>query len=314
MKKGMTYGKRSAWLGLLVMGLILAKPHQIRAQQDIMISQYLFNGLLLNPAYAGSHSYINSTLLQRSQWTQMDGAPVTSVMAIDGPMAAEDLGLGLLITMDEIGVTSQLDVAVNFAYRLDMPVGHLAFGLRAGAASYRAAIQDVEIWDPTDPVYNGNEIREMIPKFGFGVYYSNEIFYLGGSVPVLYALDDVLQNGNEDYFKRHIMITSGMVFFPSENVSLKPSCLVKYVATAPVEVDLNLHALFYDRFWLGMGYRSGASMVAMLEYQITPALRTGYAHDFTTNGLRTLTGGSHEIMIGFDLGAADVKTRSPRYF
>lgn len=286
----------------------------VHGQQDIMISQYLFNGLLLNPAYAGSHSYINSTLLQRSQWTQMEGAPVTSVMAVDGPMAAEDLGLGLLISLDEIGVTSQLDVSVNFAYRLDMPVGKLAFGLRAGATSYRAAVQDVEVWDPSDPVFSGNEIREFIPKFGFGAYYANEIFYIGASVPVLYALDDVLQNGEEDYFKRHLLVTSGVVLFPTERLTLKPTCLVKYVNNAPVEVDLNMHALIDNRFWLGLGYRSGASMVAMFEYQISPTFRTGYAHDFTTNGLRSFTGGSHEIMIGLDLGAGEVKTRSPRYF
>lgn len=286
----------------------------VRGQQDIMISQYLFNGLLLNPAYAGSHSYINSTLLQRSQWTQFEGAPVTSVMAVDGPMAAEDLGLGLLVTLDEIGVTSQLDVSVNFAYRLDMPVGKLAFGLRAGATSYRAAIQDVEVWDPTDPVFSGNEIREMIPKFGFGAYYYNEIFYIGGSIPVLYAMDDAIQNGEDDYFKRHLMLTSGMVFFPSDRVTLKPSVLVKYVKSAPVEVDLNMHVLLDEKFWLGVGYRSGSSAVAMIEYQISPTLRTGYSHDFSVNGLRTFTGGSHEIMIGLDLGAGEAKTRSPRYF
>lgn len=287
---------------------------QIHGQQDIMISQYLFNGLLLNPAYAGSHSYINSTLLQRSQWTQFEGAPVTSVMAIDGPMTAEDLGLGLLVTLDEIGVTSQLDVSVNFAYRLDMPVGKLAFGLRAGATSYRAAIQDVEVWDPTDPVFSGNEIRELIPKFGFGAYYYNEIFYVGGSIPVLYAMDDAIQNGEEDYFKRHLMLTSGLVLFPSDRITLKPSVLLKYVKTAPLELDLNLHALFDEKFWLGVGYRSGASAVAMIEYQISPTIRTGYAHDFAVNGLRTFAGGSHEIMIGLDLGASDAKTRSPRYF
>lgn len=313
MAKSGSTSNRGKGFWLAVMGIVMWGG-AIHAQQDIMISQYLFNGLLLNPAYSGSHPYINSTLLSRSQWTAIEGAPMTSVLAIDGPMAAEDLGLGMLITMDEIGVTSQLDVSVNFAYRLDMPVGKLAFGLRAGAVSYRAALQDVVVWDPTDPVYNTNEIRELIPKFGFGVYYSNEVFYLGGSMPVIYALDDVLQNGQEDFFKRHLLMTSGFVFFPSDGLTVKPSVLVKYVPTAPVEVDLNLHALFQEKFWLGLGYRSGASFVAMLEYQITPTLRTGYAHDFTTNGLRTFSGGSHEIMLGLDLGSGEVKTRSPRYF
>lgn len=307
-----------AWLRPTILSAVMflagGTVVSVLGQQDIMISQYLFNGLLLNPAYAGSHDYVNSTLLQRSQWTQFEGAPVTSVMAVDGPMAAEDLGLGMLVTLDEIGVTSQLDVSVNLAYRLDMPVGKLSFGLRAGAVSYRAAIQDVTVWDPTDPVFSGNEIREMIPKFGFGAYYYNEIFYLGASIPVLYALDDALQNGEEDFYKRHLMLTSGMVFFPSDRVTLKPSVLVKYVNSAPVEVDLNLHALLDEKFWLGVGYRSGASAVAMIEYQITPTLRTGYAHDIAVNGLRTFAGGSHEIMIGLDLGAIKAKTRSPRYF
>jgi type IX secretion system PorP/SprF family membrane protein len=117
-----------------------------------------------------------------------------------------------------------------------------------------------------------------------------------------------------NYFTKHIYLNAGHVFELSEDFDLKPSVMVKYQQEAPPEVDLNCNVLFRERFWLGVGYRTGDAMVAMLEYQATSMIRVGYAYDLNTSGLRHYNGGSHEVMLGLDLGKEPIRIKSPRYF
>jgi type IX secretion system PorP/SprF family membrane protein len=289
------------------------------AQQELMVSQYMFNGLLLNPAYAGTHSYFSASALHRSQWTSFEGAPTGQVVAIDGPVANERLGVGLLISNDRIGITSQLEASVNIAYHLPLGAGDLSFGLRAGGSSYSATLSDITVWDQNDQVYNQNDIQgQFIPKFGFGVYYHTEKWFAGFSVPMLYSLDDqiVLDNSvTSDYFTQHYYLNAGTVIEANSNVAIKPSLLVKVEPTAPVQVDLNCNVLLYRRLWLGAGYRTGDALIGMVEYNITPQLRAGYAYDYTLTDINNYSSGSHEIMIGYDFGRdVAIKKRSPRYF
>lgn len=291
----------------------------MNAQQELMVSQYMFNGLLVNPAYAGTHDYFSASLLHRSQWTNLDGAPTSQVFAIDGPIANNKLGVGLLINNDQIGVISQLDLSANLAYHLELGTGDLSFGIKAGGAMYSATLSDVVVWDENDQVYSANDISgKFVPKFGFGVYYHSEKFFAGVSVPVIYSMDDnvILQGSTADnYFSQHYYVNTGMVFEPNTNLAIKPSILVKYEQAAPLEVDLNCNFLLYRRLWLGAGYRTGDAIIGMIEYNITPQLRAGYSYDFTTTEIRDYSNGSHEIMLGFDFGKdVEIKKRSPRYF
>lgn len=303
----------------ILIASLLAFSATLWGQQEVMVSQYMFNGLLLNPAYAGSHDYFNASLLHRSQWVQFDKAPVTQVFAIDGPVANNRLGVGFLVTNDQIGITSQLDIAANLAYRLPLGQGNLAFGLKAGVASYSADFNEVVVWDEGDDVYVQSNINgEFVPKFGFGVYYNTDQWFAGLSVPVIYSLDDqlLLPESIEDaYFQQHYYLNGGMVFEVNPALAIKPSTLIKYTPNAPVEVDLNCNVLMFQRLWLGLGYRTGDAFVGMVEYNITPQLRAGYAYDFTTTEIKDYSSGSHEIMLGFDFGKnVLLKTRSPRYF
>lgn len=289
------------------------------AQQELMVSHYMFNGLLLNPAYAGTHDYFSASALHRSQWVQFDGAPVSQVVAIDGPVANNKLGVGLLLNNDRIGIISQLDVAANIAYHLPVGAGDLSFGLRAGIGNYSARLSDAIIWDANDPVYAQNNLKgQIVPKFGFGLYYHSQKFYAGLSVPMIYSLDDkiLLDNSSvSNYFKQHYYLNTGYVFEPSINVAVKPSILVKYLPNAPVEVDLNCNVLLYRRFWIGAGYRTGDALIGMVEYNLTPQLRAGYSYDFTLSDINDYSAGSHEVMIAFDFGKdIEIKKRSPRYF
>lgn len=304
---------------ILLLITVLVSALVASSQQDLQVSQYMFNGLLLNPAYAGSHPYFSTSLLHRSQWVNFDNAPTSQVFSLDGPVANDKLGVGLLVTNDQHGIIRQLNVGLNGAYRMDLGNGNLALGLKVGFGSYTADLSDVVIWDEDDQVYSVNNLSgEFITQVGFGVYYHTDRWFAGVSVPTFESFDDnVLLQGSvlEKYFTRHVYGNAGIVFEPSPSLAIKPSVLVKYEAAAPVEVDINCNFLLYQKLWLGAGYRTGDAAVGMIEYNITPQLRAGYAYDFTLSDLSTYVGATHEIMLGFDFGRqVDIKTRSPRYF
>lgn len=289
------------------------------AQQEVMVSQYMFNGLLLNPAYAGSHPYASASLLHRDQWTGMDGGPTTSILAIDGPMWNDRMGLGFSLVHDRIGVSRDLAMAGHYAYRIKTgETGRLAFGLKAALSLYSARLTDLVYWDQNDPLYQQNIRNQAVGKFGFGLYWHDDRSFVGLSVPTLYAADGNLttavQSASDHYFTQHYYLYTGHVFEINEDLDLKPSVLVKYQPQATPEVDLNLNALFRDRFWLGVGYRTGDAITGMVEYQVNPMFRIGYAYDMTTTALRRYNGGSHEIMLGIDLGKDPVRIKTPRYF
>jgi type IX secretion system PorP/SprF family membrane protein len=291
----------------------------VYGQQELMVSQYMFNGLLLNPAYSGSHPYFSASLLHRSQWVDFDKSPTSQVFSIDGPVANDKIGIGFLVTNDQLGIIQQLDVSANGSYRMQLGSGTLALGLKVGMASYSADLSEVTIWDENDPVYQFNDIKgEFVTKFGFGAYYHTDKWFAGVSVPLTAAIDDNIISdvpGADRYFTSHIYVNGGVVIEPSYTLAIKPSVLIKYVSGAPIQADINCNVLLYRKLWLGMGYRSGDALIGMVEFNFTPQLRAGYAYDFTLTDIGDYSNGSHEVMLAFDFGKdIDSKKKSPRYF
>ena len=180
------------------------------------------------PGYAGSHPYTSSSLLHRSQWNQFDGAPTTSVVAVDGALRNNSMGMGVLMLHDQIGLTTQTDVSLNFAYRMRLGAGRLAFGLRGGLSNTRADLFAAETTDPGDPNYSENQQITQSGRFGFGMYYHLQRFYLGVSIPTLTVLGPLAQTVDP-----HLLATAGVVLQASDGVMLKPSVLVKAVNGAP---------------------------------------------------------------------------------
>lgn len=288
------------------------------AQQEIMISQYMFNGLVLNPAYAGSHAYWSGSALYRKQWVQFDGAPTTQTVAIDGPIANRKLGVGLTFSNDQIGITRQQEVGLNFAAKVSTGSGRLAMGIRLAGAFYSANFNDLVVFDENDPTYNANLTSQFIPKVGAGMYYYERKWFVGLSMPTIFALDDNILPDvtlNDRFFKTHTYLNAGYVFEPSSILAVKPSVLLKYQGEAPVQADFNCNLLFFKKFWLGAGYRTGDAVIVMAEWNITNMFRLGYAYDLTTTDISTYSQGSHEVMLGVDFGKdVNLKVRSPRYF
>lgn len=304
---------------LHILVILLLGSLQGYSQQEVMVSQYMFNGLFLNPAYAGSHPYVSGSLLHREQWTGMPGAPSTSMAAFDAPLWTDRMGLGLSVVHDQIGISRELDIAGHYSYSIRTgDRAKLAFGLRAGLSMYSARIGDLVHWDANDPLYQ-QDIRNLpVARFGYGMYWHDDLSYLGVSIPTIYAVDDKVSEASrsevKEYFKRHLYINAGRVFHISEDVDVKPSVLIKYQEQAPPEADINCNLLYRERIWIGAGYRTGDAVIAILEYQATQLLRVGYAYDMNTSRLNPYNGGSHEIMLGMDFGKDPIRIKTPRYF
>lgn len=289
------------------------------AQQEALVSKNVFNGLLLNPAYAGSHPYFCSALVYRSQWTGFDGAPHTQLLELDGPLAKETMGVGLVVSHDKIGVTEQTDFYGSYAYKLKLgEKNKLAFGLRAGVSNYMAKLSTLTVWDSGDDAFNNNIQTSLIPKFGFGAYFYSEKYFAGFAIPTLIAYDSDYSfsfNINKSSFvRRHYYINGGYVFTLNEKMKVKPTMMLKYVPAAPLQMDLSGSLIYKDMFTFGLAFRTGDAMVGMLEYRTAQRIRIGYAYDFTVSKLRYYSSGSHEIVLGYDFGAGKDKNVSPRYF
>lgn len=292
------------------------------AQQDLQVSQYMFNHLLLNPGYAGSQDYLMSTLLYRKQWVDFKGAPESQVASLHGPLGLTQFGWGALISHDKIGVTSRTDAYLNAAYHLKLNSKlRLSLGLRAGGGYYSYKNSDLTYWDEGDPAFASDQVSKFLPNVGAGVYLYSRKFYAGVSAPTILSYDpdkslSLNTSGAEliPHQVRHYFATTGVAIELSQDVLMKPSVLVKYVDHAPLEADLNLNFLFVNTVWLGASYRTDDSFVALFELQLSRKLRLGYSYDFTITDIKDYSTGSHEIMLGYDFGYDIMKIKTPRYF
>lgn len=302
---------------LLITSLALSSLF-VSAQQEVMVSQYMFNGLFINPAYTGSHKYFSSTLLHRNQWVSFPGAPKTFLVSADGPIASDKMGLGFIIANDKIGVTSQTDINLNYSYKLKLGSGKLAFGLKGGISNYSVNTEELKVWDDEDAVLVDDSKSDFLPKFGFGMYYYSAKWYAGVSIPTLLAYE----NGNSfslnidqsSFLRKHFLINGGYVFDVSNKVKFKPSTLIKYEKSAPVEVDINFSVFYDETIWLGISYRTNDAIVGIIEYQANKRFRVGYSYDFTLSEIGNYSSGSHEIMIGYDFGKDLINVKTPRFF
>ncbi len=306
---------------LSVLLLFLSLAARVFSQQDPMYSQYVFNGLLINPAYAGTREVFNATALYRNQWVNIPGAPVTGVLTLDYPVETKNVGLGLKLMTDKIGVTSHTGISGVYAYKLYFPESVLSFGLEAGVNFFNSRYNEVKYSDnqQTDPAFQQN-YHNILPNFNFGAYYHTDRFYAGFSV--MDILGRTIQNRLNPnmvtdvgiHVVSHFFLTSGYLIDLTPDIKLQPSFLLKYVAGAPLEADVNAVVLLYDLLAFGVSYRSSASVNVLTEIKINDRLRLGYSYEYSTNELSKFTSGSHEIVLRYQLPEGKRKFVSPRYF
>lgn len=280
---------------------------ELSAQQDAMYSMYMFNGLAVNPAYAGSRERASFTALYRNQWSGLEGAPKTAVAVGHAPLANDKVGLGFSITSDNLSIFNMVSISASYAYRIKIKRGKLSLGANATFNNYRARWNELTLNDGNDRALTSNPDNVMSPNFGLGAYYYAEKFYVGISVPHLLnsSLSENFKLAGKELVARqykHYFFTMGGIFKVTENIKFKPSLLFKYVRNAPFQADFNAAILMKEALWLGVSYRTGDAVSVMVEYMFTKGLRVGYAYDITLTELSNYSSGTHEIMVGFEFG------------
>jgi type IX secretion system PorP/SprF family membrane protein len=305
---------------ILILMLSLLISAKAFTQQDAMYSQYVFNGLIINPAYAGTRDVLSATMIYRNQWVNMPGAPKTGILSVDAPLKSQKVGVGVNLEFDKIGVTNHTSAMAAYAYRLKFAQSTLSFGIQAGVSySYSnfTAVnytEDAEVDDAFTQDYH-----DVLPEFGFGLYYYTQKFYVGLSIPQFAGrtIQNAISKNSEGAhldLANHYFVNAGYLLDITPDVKLRSSVLLKYVNGAPMEMDINEIAWFYDILALGVSYRSLASINIISQIRITDQLHIGYAYEYATNGIKNYSRGSHEIMLQYQFDFSHDKIITPRYF
>jgi type IX secretion system PorP/SprF family membrane protein len=294
----------------------------VKAQQIPMYTHYMYNTLMINPAYAGSRDALTVTALHRSQWVDFTGSPLTQTITMHTPLKNEHIGIGLSVLNDKIGPTNNTSVLADFAYILQLTQkSKLSFGLSAGVNIFQAKLNSLNIDEGSDPVFLTNISNKTTPNFGFGAYYSREHFYAGISVPYLLqnSYSEITEtNGNVLISKeqRHYFFIAGALFDISENLSFKPTMLIKATAAAPLQADVTASFILMKRLLIGAMFRTGDAFGGLIGLDITSQFHVGYSFDWSY-GLSTAkyNQGSHELILRYDFNCFNKKQiHSPRNF
>jgi|JI9StandDraft_2_1071091.scaffolds.fasta_scaffold18362_2 type IX secretion system PorP/SprF family membrane protein len=289
-----------------------------KAQFDAMFTQYMFNELVINPAYAGSRECLSATALYRQQWVGLDGAPTTITGSIHAPLMQQKLGVGLSFLNESIGVSRRTGVNLNGAYRIKMDANTLSFGLQLGMVSLSENLAQLNLQN--DQQFMINSGKKTAPNFGFGAFYTAPKWYVGLSIPRMLKNRLDVSNGTGEVQNTlalddfHYFITAGSVISIAPSVKLRPNVMLKAVSGAPMQIDLSANALFNEFIWAGLAYRSGDALSLLLGANITKQIRLGYSYDYTLSALQEFNTGSHEIMLGYDFNYSKDKVVTPRYF
>lgn len=302
---------------VVLMGLCVAVPTQ--AQQDPIYSQYMFNPLALNPAYAGSKDALSMMLISRHQWVGFKGAPATQFIMAHTPVGTSNVGLGLNIINDKTGPVTQTGVYVDYSYRIKVRSNaYLSMGLKGGMNHMQNDISRLATQNPNpDPVQMEKIEYKNLLNIGAGIYFYTPRFYAGLSVPKLMEnkfTDPSASINSEGKEVRHYYAMTGAVFQISDQVKLKPTLLLRLTQGTSPSTDVNLNALIGENLWVGVMYRISDSYGINLKYMITQQFYAGYAFDKNTNELKNYNNGTHEIMIGYDLTFKRRNVENPRYF
>lgn len=303
--------------GKMLALLFMMVAYSVQAQQDPTYSLFMYNGLAINPAVAGSAETLSATALYRKQWAGIKGAPETLTFNVDAPFWNKKVGLGLSVINDKIGVMQNLNVNALYAYRIRFETGTLSMGIQAGMNNFSADYSSV-VTNPqntTDNSFSENT-NHTVFNFGSGFHYYSERFYAGISCPhfINQQLDGIKDtNGEQSRQYRHYFLTAGYVFDAGEMFKIKPSTLVKVAEGAPLQVDINSNFWYDEKIGLGFSYRTNDSFTTSLQFQIDK-FRIGYAYDLIVSSFKRYATGNNEIMVRFELAEKHKRVLTPRYF
>lgn len=293
------------------------------AQQLPLLSQYMFNGFLVNPAVAGADGYTSVTLTAREQWLGVTDAPKTHIIAFQGRLLKNSfisrnksvwrkfmggsrsgrVGLGGYIYNDKNGLVDRTGAQFTYAYHLKMQGGQLSFGLSANFYQYSIDKNKVNLENTNDALVNTSDLKMYIPDFSFGVYYTNRDYYAGFSTAQLAQSSVQLSNGNSSQFRsyRQYSVTGGYNFDINKEVSIVPSLYLKVTNQMITQVDISTKVYFNESYYAGISYRTGSAFIIMGGVTVDK-FTFGYAFDYNFNSIQHSSLGSHEVMAAIKFG------------
>ncbi len=292
----------------------------VYGQQDPMYSQYVFNGLLINPAYAGSREVLNATALYRNQWAGIPGAPKTGAFSLDSPIKSQKVGLGMNVVFDKIGLTSHTGISGIYSYKVYFKQSCLSFGVQAGVGFYNSNNSEINDGSSAYDQSFAETYHRILPNFSFGTYYHTDRFYAGLSImdilgnTIQKEMYPNLSNDLNINVVSHFFYNSGYLFNLTPDIGFQPSFLLKYVGGAPLEADLNGVITMYNFLALGLSYRSFASLDFLMQVKVNKQLSLGYSYEYSTTELNNFTNGSHEIILRYQFDLSQSRILSPRFF
>lgn len=283
-------------------------------QQEAQFTNYMYNTINVNPAYAGSRGVMSIFGLYRTQWVGLEGAPDTGTFSINTPFENSRLGLGLSFINDRIGPTTTNNISADISYTIPTSeTWKLSFGVKGSASLFSldpnklTAVQG----DPNlTPINN-----DLTPNVGAGIYFHNSKSYVGFSIPYMLQTTRYNDNSRAVYMERmHYYLIAGHVFDLSSSVKFKPAILGKATEGAPIAVDATANFMFNEKFILGGAYRWSAAWSALAGFQVNNNLFIGYGYDRETTKLQHYNSGSHEIFVRYEFAKKNDKIISPRFF
>ncbi|RTY89396.1 type IX secretion system membrane protein PorP/SprF [Flavobacterium sp. RSP46] len=287
------------------------------AQQDAQFTQYMYNTININPAYAGSRGALSIFAMHRTQWVGLDGAPVTNVATINTPLNNNNLGLGISFINDKIGPTNENTISADFSYTIQTSeTFKLSFGIKGTANLFNL---DISKLNPVDAYPVDQSIQNIDNKFspniGTGVYLHSDKAYVGFSIPN-FIESDRYDNNEVAIFKEKInyYLIAGYIFDLNRTIKFKPAVLSKFIEGAPLQVDISGNFMFNEKFVVGIAYRWSAALSAMVGFQISDGMYIGYGYDRETTRLNNYNSGSHEFFLRYEIFKNNGKIITPRFF
>jgi len=287
---------------------------EVCSQQDSQYTQYIYNTMSVNSAYTGQRDVLSYSGLYRTQWVGIDGAPKTLTFGIHSPLKNENLGMGISIVSDQLGPIREDYINLNFSYTIRLNRStELSFGLKGGLHNLSSDFSRGNSFQNTDVAFKEN-ISLFSPTIGAGLYLHSTRGYLGLSAPNFLTTEHYNDYKESLASERlHLFLIGGYVFNIDNDIKLKPAFLIKAVSGAPLIADLSINAMFNNRFVFGLAYRWDDSLSGLTGLQVNKTLFIGYAYDYNTSIGNKYTGGTHEVMLRFELQQIN-KILSPRFF
>jgi type IX secretion system PorP/SprF family membrane protein len=287
------------------------------AQQDAQFTQYMYNTININPAYAGSRGALSIFGLYRTQWVGLDGAPETGCLSFNSPINNSNLGIGASLLNDKIGPTNETNFSVDISYTVQTSADFkLSFGIKGTANMFNLDVNKLNPDVAGDPQFQDFN-NKFSPNLGAGIYWHSDKAYLGLSVPNFIETNRYNDNDVVIYKdKINYYFMAGYVFDLDkyQYIKFKPALLTKMVEGAPLQVDVSANFMLIDKFVVGVAYRWSASLSAMIGFQITDGLYLGYGYDRETTNLNNYNSGSHEIFLRYEFVTKNGKITTPRFF